>query len=235
MDTSPSLKLTIFLAMFVLGSLTGCSETFMIGDRTIWPPADQVSDTFSGVTPPYERVKRLRDLADSASRMPPDQKQQTSSELADQYRQEADPLIRLEMLCTLGRFRTEPAAAVLRTAVNDVDPEIRVVACRIWGDWGGPDAARVLTETFKRDSDGDVRLAAARALGKTGDAAAVASLGEALDDPDPAMQVRAVQSLRQVTGRDLGDDVDRWRQYVKGETPAPEKPVSIADRVRGMF
>jgi hypothetical protein len=34
---------------------------------------------------------------------------------------------------------------------------------------------------------------------------------------------------------DFGNDVNQWRQYVKGETPKPARPVSIADRFRHMF
>jgi hypothetical protein len=57
-------------------------------------------------------------------------------------------------------------------------------------------------------------------------------LGEALADTDPAMQYRAVLSLKQITGKDLGDDVHRWQQYVKGELP--EEP-SWAERIRRLF
>jgi hypothetical protein len=52
-----------------------------------------------------------------------------------------------------------------------------------------------------------------------------------LDDPDPAMQYRAVMSLRQVTGQNFGNDVARWKAYVKGEPPPASKPVSIANRL----
>ena len=48
-----------------------------------------------------------------------------------------------------------------------------------------------------------------------------AALGEALADSDPAMQYRAVLSLKQTTGKDLGNSVERWQQYVKGEQPEP--------------
>jgi hypothetical protein len=46
----------------------------------------------------------------------------------------------------------------------------------------------------------------------------------ALDDPDPALQRRAVESLRQVTGRDFGNDVVAWRTYVQGGEPARRRP-----------
>jgi HEAT repeat protein len=91
-----------------------------------------------------------------------------------------------------------------------------------------------LAEALRNDVDGDVRLAAAGALGETKNPAAVAPLGEALADPDPAMQYRAVLSLKQTAGKDLGNSVERWQQYVKGELPAEPTP-SLADRFRRLF
>ena len=79
----------------------------------------------------------------------------------------------------------------------------------------------------------DVRLAAAKALGETRNPAAVPALGEALADADPAMQYRAVLSLKQATGKDLGNSVDRWQQYVKGEQPAPAP--TLGERIRNWF
>ena len=86
---------------------------------------------------------------------------------------------------------------------------------------GDAQAVKLLSEALRSDVDADVRLAAAKALGETKNPAAVAALGEALTDADPAMQYRAVLSLKKVTGKDLGNDVDRWQQYVKGEQPEP--------------
>jgi HEAT repeat protein len=78
-------------------------------------------------------------------------------------------------------------------------------------------------------------MAAARALGGTRDPASVAALGTALDDKDPAMQYRAMAALKNVSGKDLGNDVRAWQQYVKGETPQSQAPTSIAERLRHMF
>jgi HEAT repeat protein len=92
----------------------------------------------------------------------------------------------------------------------------------------------LLSETLRGDVDGDVRLAAAQALGETKNPAAVAALGEALADTNPAMQYRAVLSLQQATGKNFGDSVERWQQYVKverREQPAP----SLAQRPGNSF
>jgi hypothetical protein len=78
-------------------------------------------------------------------------------------------------------------------------------------------------------------LAAVRALGETKDPAAVAALGRALDDRDPALQYYAVHSLQEVTRENLGNDVDRWRQYVQSGQVPSERPVSVVERLRQRF
>jgi len=120
---------------------------------------------------------------------------------------------------------------VCRAGLKDPDANVRVTACEALGRRKGPVAVEGLAETLKSDLDKDVRLAAVRALGETKDPAAREALGVALDDPDPAMQYRAVMSLRLVTGQNFGNDVARWKAYVKGEPAPAAKPVSIANRL----
>jgi HEAT repeat protein len=119
--------------------------------------------------------------------------------------------------------------------VNDPDADVRVAVCEIWGRRGDAEAAKILAGVLSGDIDRDVRLAAARALGTSRDQIAVTALGTALDDNDPAMQYRAVASLRESTGQDLGNDVNRWREYAKNGTLKPGQPTSLADRVRRVF
>ena len=90
-----------------------------------------------------------------------------------------------------------------------------------------------LSEALRGDVDADVRLAAAKALGETKNTAATAALGEALNDSDPAMQYQGVLALQKVTGKDLGDDVNRWQQYVKNGQPEPT--LSWAEQIRRLF
>jgi HEAT repeat protein len=165
----------------------------------------------------------------------PDEQERISGELAAAFPVEADPLIRLEIVRALDGYPTAAAASTLDAALGDSDGDVRIAACKVWGERGGPEAVAKLQGVLASDLDQDVRLAAARALGETGDPAAVSALGDALADADPAMQYRAVQSLRSVTGEDFGNDVNRWRQYVRGESPAPENPTPIVQRFRRLF
>jgi HEAT repeat protein len=91
-------------------------------------------------------------------------------------------------------------------------------------------AVTELGRTLASDTDLDVRMAAARALGTFNDRAAIESLGVALDDPDPALQYCAIQSLRTATGRDYGGDVAAWRQAAQGIEPTNFERPSFAQR-----
>jgi hypothetical protein len=144
------------------------------------------------------------------------------------YQQETDPLLRMEIIRTLGALPTPESTEVLAAALRDGDREVRITVCRAWAQRGGPEAVQVLSEVLAHDSEIDVRMAAARGLGAMRDPPdeAIAALGRALEDRDPALQHRAVVSLRQVTGRDFGDDVNAWREFVQGGNPPQATIVS---------
>jgi len=226
-------RLLAALCCLLAASAAGCAD---FGGVPTWVPfAGKVSDELPGVATPAQRVAALRKLASEAAQRSPEEKQQIAQELAQAIRSEHDAMLRAEIIATLGRYPGETADAVLKAALNDPEVDVRVAACHAWAKRGGPEAVRVLSGLLGGDVDSEVRLAAAQALGQTRDPAAVAALGKALEDSDPAMQYRAVLSLRKITGEDFGNDVNQWRQYVKGETPKPARPVSIADRFRHMF
>jgi HEAT repeat protein len=180
-------------------------------------------------------LETLRGVAERAAKGGPDERERISSQLAASYRQEPDSIVREEIVRAAGACRTQTSNSVLAAALNDSIPDVRIAACEGWSQVGGPDASRQLAGTLSSDVDFDVRLAAAKALGTTGDPTAVAVLGSALEDRDPAMQFQAVQSLRELTGKDLGNDVNRWRQYVNRELPDGDHSVSIAERLRAQF
>jgi HEAT repeat protein len=146
---------------------------------------------------------------------------------------ERDALIRVEVVRALQKYQTPTASAAIVSAMKDQETDVRVAACEALGRRGGPELVTVLVGALRGDVDVDVRLAAARALGQSHDPAAIQALGGALDDKDPAMQYRAVLSLKSATGKDFGNDVKRWQQYVKGEMP--DTAPSLAERMQNMF
>ena len=210
----------------------GCAD---LGGIARWLPFQEKPTQLPGVTPPAERIADLRELAEQGPNSTAEQRQRVAEELAAAIRSEADPLIRAEIVRTLGRYPCAMADAILRAAMHDPEQDVCTAACEAWGNRGDAEAVALLGRALTEDADVDVRLAAVRALGRTKDPAAVAALGPALGDADPAMQYRAVESLRQITGEDFGNDVGRWQQYVRGELPQPARPVSIAERLRRLF
>jgi HEAT repeat protein len=212
-------------------TVAGCADMDILPN---WVPFQgAASDKLPGVVTPAERITELRKLSEKAAQSSPEEKQRVSQQLAETIRTEKDPLIRLEIIRVLGKYPGSSADAILKAALSDADTHVRVIACEAWGKRGDAQAVTLLSEALRSDVSSDVRLAAAKALGETKNADAVAALGESLSDTDPAMQYRAVLSLRQVTGKDLGDDVNRWQQYVKGEQPEPAP--SLAEQFRRLF
>ncbi len=123
----------------------------------------------------------------------------------------------------------------MQRAAKDTDPSVRRAACRAWGRRGGKQSVEALANTLGSDTDLDVRIAAARELASFSDPIAYQALGLALEDEDPAMKYRAVESLRRASGRDFGNNLDSWRQFAQGSDPGPDTPISVAERIRGMF
>jgi HEAT repeat protein len=189
--------------------------------------------TQASVETPAQRIERLRKLAKSAPKETPEEQARMSELLGQGMRNELDPVIRAQTVRTLGAYRTAEADAALEAALQDSDSEVRAAACETLGRRRGPEPARLLSTVVASDTDIDVRLAATRALGEVGDPAAVQGLSVALDDPNPAMQYRAMKSLEKVTGRDHGRDVAAWKRDVQDGEIDP--PPSLADRFRQWF
>jgi HEAT repeat protein len=78
----------------------------------------------------------------------------------------------------------------------------------------------------------DVKLAAADALGKINSPESIAALSLAVKDRDPALQYAGVESLKLLSGQDLGNDVKAWQQFAEqGQPPASQPEVSVADKL----
>lgn len=147
---------------------------------------------------------------------------------------EHDARVRCRILTAAAEFDTPAAVAICKGALQDPDEEVRMEACRVWAKRGGPDAVSLLAGRATSDNELDVRLRALRMLGELKDDRAIPVLAKALEDPDPAVQVRAVGALKQVSGRDLGDDVNKWREWA-ADPEGTAAEWSIAEGFRRIF
>jgi HEAT repeat protein len=218
-----------------VSTIVGCAQGSSMAQ---WNPFYKPQDVFDPAQygPTIDdRLQEIRSLADRAPRMDPAEREQVAGQLGQRLQSEASPITKLELIHALGKFETPTADTALRMALADPDPQLRRAAVEAWGARRSEQAIQALNKTLSSDTDLDVRIAAAKALGNFKDRAAIEALGVALDDPDPALQYRAIQSLRLATGRDYGGDVAAWRQVVQGGEPTNFNRPSYAQRWLSWF
>lgn len=160
-----------------------------------------------------ERIGTLVEDGKRAKAGSPQLQDEFTQSLATAILAEHDPRVRCKILEIATGFDTAAAAAVCRGGLQDPDSRVRMAACSAWAKRGGPEAVQLLGARYQTDAEIDVRLRALRELGTLGDKQAIPVLARALEDSDPAVQYRAVAALKKVSGRDLGNDVNRWREW----------------------
>ncbi|PTL82388.1 HEAT repeat domain-containing protein [Vitiosangium sp. GDMCC 1.1324] len=87
------------------------------------------------------------------------------------------------------------AVAPLVRLLGHVDPDQRKFAADILGQLGQREAEDALVKAMLEDTDLNVRVASAEALGKVGAKIAARALERTLHDPEPLLQLSALESL----------------------------------------
>ena len=210
MKQGPQYLLTLLLAFGLLSS--GCAGGWL---ATHGPLAPSKEPEVPGIKTADQRIAELQVLAKAAKEKSPAEQQRISEKLARQIEKEQDPLVRQEIVVTLAVYPTPLAARVMAAALSDPDNDVRVRCCKAWGERGGREAAERLAGVLSGDSNVDVKMAAARALGKIKDPIGMPPLSDILAEADPALQHRAIESMKSISGKDFGTDVNAWRQYAK--------------------
>lgn len=180
-----------------------------------------------------QRIAEIREEAREQVDAPIDERLTFTQELIREMLDEHDPRVREAILEAAADFDTPAARAICEGAMEDPNLRVRLRACELCSSRGA-EAVPLLAARLAKDTDIDVRLEAVRALGETGDEAAIPPLARALEDPDPAIQYRAVTSLKKVSGRDLGNDVNAWRAWA-ADPDARESAPSLAETMRMLF
>jgi hypothetical protein len=224
------------LLVLVLGmAISGCADG-PFGGLSAWNPyyrSQWENDERAGPTF-HTQLAELRAIRQNPTGLSPEEQRRVIPTLTDIVQNSTNTILRAEATLTLAEFLAPETIPTLQLAINDEDADVRVAACRAWGRRGGPEALDALSRTVSNDSDLDVRLAATTELAEFQDQQALQALAVALNDKDPALQHRAVQSLKSVSGQDYGDNVPAWRDFVEGRSPVLPEPPTIAERLRSM-
>ena len=182
-----------------------------------------------------QRLEEMEEWEADAAGMPPDRQLTLSRQLDEIIRQETNPILVTRAVKTQAAFPTDVAGESLRFAIGHPQSDVRIAACKGWGRRGGPDAPELLANVLGSDTDQDVRLAAAKELEQFRSPVAIQALGLALEDGNPALQYRCVASLKEVTGKDYGEDVRAWREFVASGQAKPAPEASLAERFLKML
>lgn len=212
----------LVLLVLLTGSLPlGCAEgplwrTGRLSPlaRDKWLAEEQIADTL------FERKRSMNSLVETARAGSTESMNQAAGELHQIVRRDPVLLLRLHAVKLLGDLNCPASVAALRDAAGDPDADVRIAAVKSWQKFPGNVAVTELQGIIQADTDTDVRMAATRSLGSFTGTNAVQALSFALTDNDPALQVRATESLARVTGENIGPDVARWQDYVGRLVPS---------------
>lgn len=182
-----------------------------------------------------QRIADLEKKAKEAKEGGEERQAAFSQELAQLIVSEHDARVRASIVEIASQFEVATAGAVCEGALQDPDPRVRSAACDAWARKGGDRAVELIAARCRQETDVDVRLRAIRSLGKLKEKSAIPVLAQSLEDPDPAIQYRAVAALKEVSGRDLGDDVNAWREWAAADEATRDASWSIAETFRKIF
>lgn len=176
--------------------------------RQQWSEEEQIASTL------FSKRTQMRDMVDAALVGGADQQLQTSEFLSKVVASDPILLLRIEATRLLGELPNETAGQALQLAAKDREVQVRSAAVRSLQKIGGDTAGHLLAKMAREDSDADVRIGATAALGGFSGPGIVEALSEMIRDPNPAMQLRAAESLASVTGQDFGPDIQAWQAYL---------------------
>jgi HEAT repeat protein len=139
------------------------------------------------------------------------------------------------ILCrTLGELGDKSARASLIRSIEDPEPLVRQEACRALGKVGVREDAPILQRIMELDRFADCKIAALDGLGdlKADDVRVLEVLVHAMDDGDPAIRFSSLETLKKITGKDLGIEPKPWQKYVEermaANPPPPNQPSFIS-------
>ncbi len=182
---------------------------------------------------PNARYFAYDKLAASRTYENDEQKTRAATLLTAKLKSGSEPIATRAIICrTLGMLGKPVARQVILTATNDEDPLVRAEACRALGRVGRPEDGTILARIMILDNGSiESRVAAVESLGdlKSTDRRIYELLVQGMEDPQPAVRVACLKSLRAISGKDFGVDPLAWKKFVddtnpKPATPAPPEP-----------
>ena len=210
----------VFSLLWAMACLTslGCAEGPLWRTGHLAPWVRQQWERESEIVPTVEsRGRELETMIDRAVEANDRAAlEQIGTSLAQIVAQDPVLLMRVEATRLYGRLPVEIAASGLQKAGESGEAEIRLAAIAAWQQISDERGVAILQGLALGDTNVDVRIAAVRAMSEIPSEQSKKALALALDDPSPAVQLRATEGLTELTGESFGGDVQAWRDFFKG-------------------
>lgn len=198
------------LALFV--SLTGCHDGPMYAIKRAnpfyslgqWKADERLGPTDA------TRAEELKTLMAQIDSMSPDDQQSWLGELGKIMEHDNSPYMRGLAVRAAGRAGVAESLSVIETGLEDDDFKVRMVAASALAGRQEPRAIELLAKTVNSEGNKDVRLAAIKSLGTHRGQTVTETLKLALKEPDLAYHYAAIASLKDVTGKDAGNEPAAW-------------------------
>lgn len=214
-------------------AMSGCQDGPLYAFKVVNPyysMGEWKRDEALGVTD-HERTKQLTVLAETIHQLPANKQQFWAEHLSKMIESDDSPEMRRLAIRAAGRLKDPSAIGMIDKGLDDDSIKVRMEACQALGRRQGDEATRMLAATIGTETSQDVKHAALAALGNHDSPIAIDSLKIALADRNPATRDVAVQSLKDATGKNYGDDPTVWIAALEGK-PTEQAPVRFAERVR---
>lgn len=216
--------------------LVGCAEGpfWRMGKMTPWAREKWAAEEAIADTT-FKTKREMNELVNSALNGSANDRDQAAQELSGKALQNSILLTRLQAIRMLGQLDCETTHETLATLTRDPNTDVRLAVVQSWEKMPAQVAVPALQNLIASDTNVDVRLAATRALGQFPGEQSLRALNLALTDRDPAIQLRATESLTKVTGRAPSKNVKEWQEYIAqtiGELPSTRTAGEVSDQPR---
>jgi hypothetical protein len=243
-----NILLPIFGGAAVL--LSGCAVENQYIARL--PLFEARSDKIPGLDSPFERRKLIQEKGKKGATAGEADREILVAQLVYEYQTSPDPNMRREAVDALAKIPHPQRDRHLQDILRDENPFVRMSALEALGStYSGSqeDLVTLFIDQMKTDPDKDVRLSAVRILGDIAPKGnrssrdpterelsdtVVLELGNVLQDRVPAIRYASMRSLQKVTGKDYGNDINRWLQYtryINGEIPDIPAERTMSERM----
>lgn len=214
------------VGLFLFITVLGCTDGVLHKMKSInpyyrneWEKDRRLGTTFT------ERVDEITLLKSRLPSMEPTEQAKWADLLEKLVKSDPSPEMRSLACQTIANLPGDSAIRALNSASTDQSEKVRLMACAGWQSRGGTEARdMLLTMATNAKESPSVRRSAIAGLATFNDDEVKKTLAGILDDKSPALQYQTALSLKTITGRDYGGDIQAWRDFMSGnDVPEPDR------------